>query len=85
VETNDATTHSLPAMSPLLIKLGKCIRQRREDLGLSQESLANRAEVHRTYVGKVERGEQNVSMLSLSRIAKGLGAFVWEIIREAEE
>jgi transcriptional regulator with XRE-family HTH domain len=41
--------------------------------------------VHRTYVGKVERGEQNVSMSSLARIAKGLGLHIWELVREAEE
>jgi transcriptional regulator with XRE-family HTH domain len=72
-------------MSQLLLRLGASVRQRRERLGISQEVFANKCGVHRTYVGKVERGEQNVSMSSLSRIAKGLGIRIWELIREAEE
>jgi transcriptional regulator with XRE-family HTH domain len=72
-------------MSSLLVKLGASIRQRREGLGYSQEAFANRCGVHRTYVGKVERGEQNVSVGSLLRIAKGLGVRVSELVREAED
>ncbi len=72
-------------MSQLLLRLGASVRQRREGLGFSQEAFASKCGVHRTYVGKVERGEQNVSMSSLARIAKGLGIRVWELIREAEE
>jgi transcriptional regulator with XRE-family HTH domain len=72
-------------MSPLLLKLGASVRQRRERLGFSQEAFASKCGVHRTYVGKVERGEQNVSMSSLSRLAKGLGIRIWELVREAEE
>jgi transcriptional regulator with XRE-family HTH domain len=72
-------------MSQLLLRLGASVRQRRERLGISQETFANKCGVHRTYVGKVERGEQNVSMSSLARIAKGLGLHIWELVREAEE
>ncbi len=72
-------------MSPLLVRLGTSVRERRVRLGFSQESFANTCGVHRTYVGKVERGEQNVSMGSLSRIARGLGVRMWELVREAEE
>ena len=75
----------LPAMSTLLLKLGASVRQRSERLGFSQEAFASKCGVHRTYVGKVERGEQNVSMVSLARIAKGLGVPVSELIREAED
>jgi transcriptional regulator with XRE-family HTH domain len=72
-------------MPPLLVKLGSSVRLRREQLGYSQEAFANACGVHRTYVGKIERGEQNLSMGSLVRIAKGLRIKVWELIREAEE
>jgi transcriptional regulator with XRE-family HTH domain len=72
-------------MSPLLLKLGASVRQRRERLGFSQEAFASKCGVHRTYVGKVERGEQNVSMSSLVRIARGLGIRAWELVREAED
>jgi transcriptional regulator with XRE-family HTH domain len=72
-------------MSTLLLKLGASVRQRRERLGFSQEAFATKCGVHRTYVGKVERGEQNVSMVSLARIARGLGVRVSELLREAED
>jgi transcriptional regulator with XRE-family HTH domain len=71
--------------SKFLTHLGETVRTRRARLGISQEEFANRCGVHRTYVGKVERGEQNVSMASLERIAKGLGVPAWQLVREAEE
>lgn len=53
-------------------ELGLRIRRRREALGISQEELADRARVHRTYVGSVERGERNVSLVNILRLAKAL-------------
>jgi transcriptional regulator with XRE-family HTH domain len=52
--------------------LGKTIRDRRVELGLSQEELAEKADLHRTYVGGVERGERNVSLENIVRIARAL-------------
>jgi len=49
------------------------VRQQRMALGLSQESLAERAGVHRTYVGMLERGEKNVTIYNIARIAQALG------------
>jgi DNA-binding XRE family transcriptional regulator len=57
----------------LLRALGATVRQRRESQGLSQEQLADRAGVHRTYLGSVERGERNVAAVNLYRIACALG------------
>jgi len=48
------------------------IRKFRRERGLSQEELAEEAELHRTYVGSVERGERNISIDNMERIAKGL-------------
>jgi transcriptional regulator with XRE-family HTH domain len=56
----------------LLLQLGKKIRQIREDKGLSQEDLADLAELDRTYIGGVERGERNVTILSLQKICNAL-------------
>lgn len=48
------------------------VRKRRLELGLSQEELAERAGVHRTYVGMLERGEKNVTIYNIERIAMAL-------------
>ncbi len=48
------------------------VRRRRLELGLSQESLAERAGVHRTYVGMLERAEKNVTIYNIERIAHAL-------------
>jgi transcriptional regulator with XRE-family HTH domain len=51
---------------------GKQVRARREALGYSQEGLAEMAHLHRTYIGSVERGERNVSLLNIWRVAEAL-------------
>lgn len=48
------------------------VRARRQELGLSQEQLAEKAGVHRTYVGMLERGEKNVTIYNIERIANAL-------------
>lgn len=55
-----------------LQRFGSRVRAERERLGVSQEELADRASVHRTYLGGVERGERNVGLLNLLRIARAL-------------
>jgi transcriptional regulator with XRE-family HTH domain len=52
--------------------LGKTIRQRRAALGWSQEELAEHAGLHWTYIGGIERGERNVALLNIVRIAHAL-------------
>lgn len=54
-------------------QFGLCVRQQRLGLGISQEELADRAGLHRTYVGDVERGNRNVSMVNVVRLANALG------------
>lgn len=63
---------------------GQAVRQRRIALGISQEELAARAKVHRTYIGSVERGERNISLLNIHALAKALGATAGVLLREAE-
>ncbi len=57
----------------ILIKFGKKVREERIKLGLSQEALASRAGVHRTYVGMIERAEKNITLENIEKIAKALG------------
>jgi len=62
----------LNLMSEITKKFGKRIRGLREAKGLSQEELAFRARVHRTYLGGIERGERNPSLKNITAIAKAL-------------
>lgn len=50
----------------------KAVRQRRLSMGLSQEALAERADLHWTYIGGIERGERNVSLINIVRLARAL-------------
>ncbi len=52
--------------------LGRRIRDRRQVLGLSQEEMASRCGLHRTYYGSVERGERNIALQNIVRIADAL-------------
>jgi transcriptional regulator with XRE-family HTH domain len=52
-----------------LQRLGERIRKRREERGLTQQQLGDQCELHRTFVGSVERGERNVSILNLRLMA----------------
>lgn len=55
-----------------LRKLGDAIRAERKSLGVSQEDFAELCELHRTYIGQVERGEKNISFVNILRIAHAL-------------
>jgi transcriptional regulator with XRE-family HTH domain len=63
-----------------LLLLGAAIRQRRMSLGLSQEALADGAEIDRSHMGKIERGERNVTFLNILRIAKALSSKPSELL-----
>ena len=58
---------------PALKKVGKFVRQIREAKGLTQEDLAGKADLDRTYISNLERGRRNPSLLHLKRLAKALG------------
>ncbi len=53
-------------------QFGNAVRRRRLELGLSQEDLADRADIHRTYIGDVERGERNISLENIEKLARAL-------------
>lgn len=59
-------------MSDLLERFGQKLRQIRERKGISQEKLAELAGLHRTYVSSVERGERNISLQNIGRLAAAL-------------
>ena len=63
----------MAAKDPILLHLGRYLRSVREERGWSQEELAFECGLHRTYIGAVERGEYNVTLLTLRRITETLG------------
>lgn len=62
-----------------LVALGRNIRKARKILNISQEELAFRCELHRTYLSDIERGVRNLSFSSLVALARGLGSTVSEL------
>lgn len=71
-------------MTALRVRLGKAIRRLRADAGYSQETLADRAKLHRTTMSEIERGISNISVDIAERIAKALGVTLSRLFEEAE-
>ncbi|GJM34168.1 MAG: hypothetical protein DHS20C18_31690 [Saprospiraceae bacterium] len=64
----------------LLLRVGGTIRYHRRQQGLSQDTFARKAEINRSYFAAIERGERNVAVLNLIKIAKALGVEVSELL-----
>jgi CheY-like chemotaxis protein len=62
---------------------GAAVRDQRIDLGITQEELADRAGLHRTYISDVERGARNVSLLSIEKLARALKLSVSKLFQQA--
>lgn len=69
----------------LLLEIGQRIRFFREKKGWSQEELAFNCALHRTYIGAVERGERNISVLSLQKIALAMGLQIRDFFSNPDE
>jgi transcriptional regulator with XRE-family HTH domain len=65
----------------LLRSLGQRIRSLRAERGLSQEELADRAGLHRTYVGGIERGERNPTIRNLEQISRALAVSLSVLVK----
>lgn len=61
-------------------ELGRRVRALRIDLELTQEELAERTQLHWTYIGSVERGQRNISLLNICRLAKALEVDAGELV-----
>ena len=67
----------------VLVALGRAIREARLSRSISQEKLALLAEVDRSYVGRIERGDNNVAVLTLARLAAALDLTVAKLTQKA--
>ena len=65
-----------------LTDMGRRIKERRNDLRLSQEELAEKAGLHHTYIGQLERGEKNATLESIGKVARALD-LPFEVLFEA--
>ncbi len=64
----------------ILVKFGDRVRKFRKEKNLSQEQLSFRANLHRTYIGMIERAEKNITLLNIEKIANGLGISVNDLM-----
>lgn len=65
----------------ILEKFGARVRQERLKQGLSQEGLAEKAGVHRTYIGMIERAEKNITLINIEKIANALEIPLHKLMR----
>jgi transcriptional regulator with XRE-family HTH domain len=75
----------MPAAPAFQLALGQAVKARREELGLTQEQLYLRTDIHQRYISNVENGKRNPSYASLRRLAEGLGLSASELIARAEQ
>jgi CheY-like chemotaxis protein/DNA-binding XRE family transcriptional regulator len=69
----------------VIVQFGAAIRSRRRALGISQEELADRAGLHRTYISDIERGERNISLESIEKLAAALESSICTLFTQAGE
>ncbi len=69
----------------LLLAISQVVREKREGLGLTQEELAQKAGLHRTYISDIERGARNLSVRSLISLADALGVCTSKLVLSSEE
>jgi transcriptional regulator with XRE-family HTH domain len=64
----------------ILIAFGDKVRELRKEKGLSQEELSFKADLHRTYIGMIERAEKNITLTNIEKIAKALNVKVKDLL-----
>lgn len=66
----------------ILKQFGLRVKQIRKEKNLSQEELAEKAKVHRTYIGMIERGEKNITLTNIKKLSNGLEISIFELFKE---
>lgn len=70
--------------TPLAVKLGQAMRLQRRATGLSQDDFADRIHMHRAYYSAIERGEKNITMTTLHRVAQGYGVSMSSLLKDLD-
>ena len=68
----------------ILIKFGERVREIRKEKGLSQEELAHIADLHRTYIGMIERAEKNITLINIEKIANSLKIRINDLFNDTD-
>jgi transcriptional regulator with XRE-family HTH domain len=68
-------------MEDIRVRFGRAVRRKRHKLGVSQEAFADLCELDRTYIGGIERGERNVALVNIEKIARALRLSLLELFR----
>lgn len=71
-------------MRSLQLRFGTTIRRLRTEAGYSQEGFADKVAVHRSYMGMIERGKVAVTLITIEKLAKGLGLSISALLAQAE-
>ncbi len=69
------------AKKKILISFGDKVRELRKEKGLSQEEFSFKADLHRTYIGMIERAEKNITLINIEKIAKALEVDIKELLK----
>lgn len=69
-------------MEDIRLRFGKAVRKKRNKLGVSQEEFADICGLDRTYIGGIERGERNVALVNIEKIARALKISLPELFRQ---
>ena len=72
----------MPLRNDIRVRFGQRLRQLRQARGLSQEELAFRAGLHRTYVSSTERGQRNVALVNLEKLSNALEVDIADLLRD---
>lgn len=67
---------------PILELFGRNVQKYRSEQNISQEKLAEKAHLHRTYIGMVERAERNITLINMEKIANALGVGLADLVNE---
>lgn len=71
--------------SDIRVRFGFVIKSLREAQDLTQEDLAERAKIHRTYLSDIERGSRNVALINIERLAHSLSVTMQELFRQVDK
>jgi transcriptional regulator with XRE-family HTH domain len=69
----------------ILIAFGDKVRELRKEKGLSQEELSFKADLHRTYIGMIERAEKNITLINIEKIANALGISLKDLLDDTKK